>query len=61
MSEVSYTPEELAVFDQLLDAVGSYDQVTRINGRLDMHAFVNLHGKEKCDAMFFQLEGKKPE
>ncbi len=53
-----WTAEELREFDELLDMTGSQNQVTRINGRLDMNKFVAMHGNEKCDAMYVHLESK---
>lgn len=59
MSEqkITWTKDELKEFDKLIEKVGSSHQVTRISARFDMDAFVKLHGREKCDAMWAHLEG----
>lgn len=56
-----WTKDEIRQFDRLVDQQESRDQVLRISGRLQLRAFVKLHGQPKCDAMFAQLEadGKK--
>lgn len=54
--KINWTPEELRAFDHLIDLVGSRNQLSRIAGRLKMTAFVNQHGKDKCDAMFAFLQ-----
>jgi hypothetical protein len=56
MSEITWTEEELAEFDELVDMVSDRHQATRIAGRLDMGKFVNEHGKAKCDAMWAHLQ-----
>lgn len=58
MSAITWTPEELAEFDDLIDAQCSLNQLERIRSRIDMPKFIAKHGKEKCDAMFAHLEGK---
>lgn len=53
---MKWTSEEIIRFDDLIDAVGSQNQMVRITGRFDMQEFVKDHGKPKCDAMFTHLE-----
>jgi hypothetical protein len=53
-----WTKEEIEEFDKLLNMTASRNQLKRINGRIDMNAFVKKHGKEKCDAMFAHLAKK---
>lgn len=55
----TWTKEELKQFDKLVDLVSSRNQLTRIAARLDMDKFIKEHGKEKCDAMWAHLEGKR--
>lgn len=55
MSEITWTPEELAAFDRATGEQDSRDQVTRIRGRLAMRRLIREHGREKCDAMFAEL------
>lgn len=52
----TWTEDELKTFDRLIDRTSSRDQLTRINARLEMTTFVNEHGRDKCDAMFAELE-----
>jgi hypothetical protein len=52
----NYTEGELKKFRKLVNGVSSRDQMERINSRLDMRRFVDRVGKEKCDAMFAQIE-----
>lgn len=56
MTEHQWTKAEITEFDKLVDSVSSRDQLTRINARIDMDAFIAKHGKGKCDAMFAHLE-----
>lgn len=54
MTEKLYTPCEMAEFREILrmvDAPGM-GNMDRPIGRTRQRAFVTLHGKEKCDAMF---------
>lgn len=53
-----YTKEELAEFNRLTNKLSSLNQMHRIEARLDMPKFVEKHGKEKCDAMFVELQRK---
>jgi hypothetical protein len=50
-----FTKAELRRFDTLTLATGSCSQVTRISARLKLRAFIEEHGKEKCDAMFAEI------
>lgn len=54
--DITYTKEELRKFARLVDQVSSRDQMKRIQGRLAQRRFVNEHGKEKCDAMWAELQ-----
>jgi hypothetical protein len=56
--EITWTPEELAEFDRLIDGQSSRVQMTRLNARLDLDKFIKAHGKEKCDAMWAHLEAR---
>lgn len=58
MMGATWTDNELAEFDKLVDDVSSRDQGTRSVARLKLNAFVKEHSKEKCDAMFAYLEQK---
>lgn len=51
-----YTAAELSEFDGITADMSSQDQMTRISARLAIKKFVEKHGKEKCDAMFEELE-----
>jgi len=56
MSQPIYTPDELLVFDELTALQSSQNQMTRIAARMAVKKFVEEHGKEKCDAMFAELQ-----
>lgn len=56
MNEITWTKEELAEFDELLEMTSSIHQMSRINARIDMPKFIKKHGKEKCDAMWAHLQ-----
>lgn len=58
---ISWTAGEIRQFDRLVDDVSSQNQLLRIEARGDLKAFVETHGKPKCDAMFEHLKsgGKK--
>ena len=58
MSDVTYTKEELDEFDMLTSANSSPHQVERIMARLDLRKFVAEHGKDKCDAMFAEIQAR---
>lgn len=51
-----YTPEMLQEFDRLTRKLSSRDQLQRIEGRTAMPKFIELHGKDVCDAMFAELQ-----
>lgn len=51
MSEPAFTKEEYKTFNALVKMTSSQNQLARITGRLELGAFVNKHGREKCDAM----------
>ena len=51
MAKPSFTQAEYEEFIQLRDLTGSYNQVERVTGRLRLPAFVEKHGRDKCDAM----------
>ena len=55
--KITWTPDEIKEFDRLIDLSESRNQIQRIAGRLDLDAFIKLHGKEKCDAMWAYMEG----
>lgn len=59
MTEPTWTEEELNKFDRLTMMAGSRNQVTRISGRLEVNAFIAEHGKEKCDAMFAEIQRRE--
>lgn len=54
MTEKLYTLDEMAEFRDILDMVDApgMGNMSRPIGRTRQRAFVALHGKEKCDAMF---------
>jgi len=52
---ITWTKEEIAEFNSLVDKSGSRDQIKRIEARLGMRNFVEKHGDEKCDAMWKHL------
>ena len=58
--EIKWTKSEMKEFDRLSWQSCSRDQVERIKGRLDLKAFVIKHGKEKCDAMWADIQNKEP-
>lgn len=49
---VSWTKDDLTLFDNLTHLSSSFDQVERIEGRVGMSSFITTHGKEKCDSMW---------
>lgn len=62
MSEqITWTPEELAEFDELIDMVSDRHQVTRITGRLKMMEFTKKYGNDKCNAMWAYLQQRDME
>jgi hypothetical protein len=58
MSDITWTPEELAEFDKLVDEVSSRNQAIRSSARMRQNRFVNEHGTEKCDAMWAHLQAR---
>lgn len=56
-----WSKEEIIEFDQLVEGVGSRDQLTRVESRIRQREFISKHSKTKCDAMFAYLDagGKK--
>lgn len=59
MSDITWTPEELAEFDRLIDLTSSRNQMDRIHARFEMPKFIEKHGKAKCDAMWAHLEAER--
>jgi hypothetical protein len=53
---MEYTKEELDEFRDLVEKSESFDQLSRIQSRLDMPKFIERVGREKCDAMFEVLK-----
>ena len=53
---MEYTKEELDEFRDLVEKSESFDQLSRIQSRLDMPKFIERVGREKCDAMFDVLK-----
>jgi hypothetical protein len=51
-----YTAAELKAFDRLTARLSSLRQLDRIDARLKIDGFVKEHGKEKCDAMFAEIQ-----
>lgn len=61
MRAPTWTPEELAEFDRLTEDCASKSRGVRVIGHINMRAFIEKHGKEKCDAMWAHIlaaEGK---
>ena len=60
MSEVSFTPEDMNEFTQLVILGESHDQMSRITSRLEFPAFIERVGRETCNAMFdILMEGEQ--
>ena len=59
MSKPTYTKAELRIFDRLIDESEDHQGLRRITGRIKLREFIDKHGKEKCDAMWAELEGRK--
>ncbi len=59
-AEITWTEEEFREFKGLVDDINApgFNNPRRPIGRTNMRAFVDKHGKAKCDAMFAKLEGK---
>lgn len=56
MTKAPYTAKELAEFDRITRRMCSLNQMARIEGRVECRKFEAEHGKEKCDAMFAELQ-----
>jgi hypothetical protein len=53
--QITWTEEEFREFEELVDSGSSRSQLERIHSRIHMPAFIEKHGREKCDAMFAVL------
>jgi hypothetical protein len=53
-----YTKGDLRKFDRLTAMLHSPSQMERIHGRMEIKKFIELHGQEKCDAMFEVLKAR---
>lgn len=51
-----YSPQELADFEQLMLASHNDDMNIRLTARAFLAAFVNEHGRAKCDLMIAEIE-----
>lgn len=58
--QIKWTKSEMEEFDRLSWLSSSRNQVERIMGRLAFGEFVKFHGKEKCDAMWADIQSKEP-
>lgn len=47
-----FTQAMFKEFDELTWLACDYDQVKRIDGRLQLNAFIEKHGREVCDVMY---------
>ncbi len=57
MSEkIAWTKAEMAQFDRITWALSSRAQMQRLDGQFRIKAFIEKHGREKCDAMFAALK-----
>lgn len=56
---MDYSKDELREFERLVDMASSRDQMERIEARLGQREFVAKHGKEKCDAMWAEIQREK--
>lgn len=54
-----YTEAELKEFDRITLLMSSRDQVRRIEGRMAVSKFETEHGKEKCDAIFAEIQRRE--
>jgi hypothetical protein len=54
MKKIKFTRKELEEFDDLVtqSELKGFDNYARNIGRLRLNAFVEKHGKAKCDAMW---------
>jgi hypothetical protein len=55
-NERGWTKAEFDEFDRLTMKESSLSQMERIEARLDLKHFVDLHGKAKCDAMWVIIQ-----
>lgn len=53
--KLPFTQREFDRFDYLTDKCCSKNQMRRIEGRLALTKFIDVHGKEKCDLMWTEL------
>jgi hypothetical protein len=58
MTDTTWTPDELAEFDEITLGLSSPNQLTRINARLRIGPFEKAHGKAKLEAMFAVLKNR---
>lgn len=56
-----YTEEELAEFDRITLGTSSRHQLDRVGYRIDLKEFIKKHGKDKCDAMFEEIQRREKE
>lgn len=54
-----WTSKEFEEFNLLTYKTGSRDRVARIEGRIAMKKFIDKHGKEKCDAMWAEIQKRE--
>lgn len=54
----TWTANELLEFERLVDLAGSRNQMDRITSRVEMPAFIEKHGKPKCDSMWAHLKDR---
>lgn len=61
MSEpITFTEEDFESFKELVVLSESQHQMDRITARTSFPAFIEKHGKEKCDLMFEELKRREP-
>ena len=56
MSDIKWTDDELAEFDSVTEMGSSLRQMDRIEARFEIKKLIERHGREKCDAMFAELQ-----
>jgi len=56
--EFEISAEDMRQFTRLVELGESQRQMDRIEARLKWTSFLEIHSKEKCDAMFARLTGK---
>lgn len=59
MNSQTWTADELSQFDVITQGLSSKWQMDRIKARLELRAFIEKHGKMKCDAMFEALRNEE--